>query len=164
MIQKIVKRELIYSPEYMEFAKNSNKRTQEKLMYATEILNTEEIIMKKDTKKLTVEEVGSLRKLDFKSQSGFVDAESVLASAAGEIGTENREEFNAKARAWYYGEILRERRKELGLTQKELAEQIGRERTYINRIEKGETDLQLSSFLRIADALGITLRLEVKMA
>lgn len=148
----------------MEFAKNSNKRTQEKLMYATEILNTEEIIMKKDTKKLTVEEVGSLRKLDFKSQSGFVDAESVLASAVGEVGTENREEFNAKARAWYYGEILRERRKELGLTQKELAEQIGRERTYINRIEKGETDLQLSSFLRIADALGITLRLEVKMA
>ena len=120
--------------------------------------------MKKDTKKLTIEEVGSLRKLDFKSQSGFVDAESVLASAAGEIGTENRKEFNAKARAWYYGEILRERRKELGLTQKELAEQIGRERTYINRIEKGETDLQLSSFLRIADALGITLRLEVKMA
>ena len=148
----------------MEFAKNSNKRTQEKLMYATEILNTEEIIMKKDTKKLTVEEVGSLRKLDFKSQSGFVDAESVLASAVGEVGTENREEFNAKARAWYYGEILRERRKELGLTQKELAEQIGRERTYINRIEKGETALQLSSFLRIADALGITLRLEVKMA
>ena len=63
--------------------------------------------------------------------------------------------------AWYYGEVLRDRRKELGLTQKELAEKIGRERTYINRIEKGETDLQLSSFLRIADALGITLKLEM---
>lgn len=119
--------------------------------------------MKRDAKKLTTEEVERLRKKDFKSQPGFVDAESVLSSAAGEIGTEKREEFNAKARAWYYGEILRERRKELGLTQKELAEQIGRERTYINRIEKGETDLQLSSFLRIADALGIALRLEVKM-
>lgn len=50
------------------------------------------------------------------------------------------------------------------MTQKELADQIGRVRTYINRIEKGETDLQLSSFLRIADALGITLRLDVSPA
>ena len=66
--------------------------------------------------------------------------------------------------AWYYGEVLRERRKELGLTQKELADMVGRDRTYINRIEKGETDLQLSSFLRISDALGITLRLEVSLA
>ena len=75
-----------------------------------------------------------------------------------------RAEFDAKARAWYYGEMLRERRKELGMTQKELAERVGRERTYINRIEKGETDLQLSSFIRIAEALGIMLRLDVNLA
>ncbi|MDE5543787.1 MAG: helix-turn-helix domain-containing protein, partial [Bacteroidales bacterium] len=50
---------------------------------------------------------------------------------------------------------------ELGLTQKELAGRVGRERTYINRIEKGETDLQLSSFLRITEALNVKLRLEV---
>jgi len=47
------------------------------------------------------------------------------------------------------------------MTQKNLAEQIGRERTYINRVEKGETDIQLSSFIRIAEALKIKLRLEV---
>jgi len=51
-----------------------------------------------------------------------------------------------------------------GMTQKELAERVGRERTYINRIEKGETDLQLSSFIRIAAALGIMLRLDVNLA
>ena len=45
------------------------------------------------------------------------------------------------------------------MTQKELAEAIGRERSYINRIEKGETDMQLSSFLRIASALGIAINL-----
>ena len=44
------------------------------------------------------------------------------------------------------------------------AERVGRERTYINRIEKGETDLQLSSFIRIAAALGIMLRLDVNLA
>ena len=41
---------------------------------------------------------------------------------------------------------------------------LAKERTYINRIERGETDLQLSSFIRIAEALGIMLRLDVNLA
>ena len=113
------------------------------------------------TKRLTKEELQKLRNKDFSKLPGYVKAETILAREAGEAGSKERKEFDAKAQAWYYGELLRERRKELGMTQKELADQIGRERTYINRIEKGETDLQLSSFLRIADALGITLRLDV---
>ena len=75
----------------------------------------------------------------------------------------NAPEFNAKALAWYYGEVLRDRRKALGITQKELAERVGRDRSYISRLEKGETDLQLSSFIRIAAALGIMLRLDVNL-
>lgn len=37
---------------------------------------------------------------------------------------------------------------------KEIGE-VGKERSYIARIEKGETDMQLSSLVRIARALGI---------
>ena len=33
-----------------------------------------------------------------------------------------------------------------------------------NRIEREETDLQFSSFIRIAEALGIMLRLDVNLA
>lgn len=113
---------------------------------------------------LTAEEIKKLREIDFSKKPGFVKAETVLAREAGELGSSEREDFDAKARAWYYGEILRDRRKEIGMTQKELAEKVGRDRTYINRIEKGETDLQLSSFIRIADALGIMLRLDVNLA
>ena len=54
-----------------------------------------------------------------------------------------------------YGVILRNRRKELKMTQKELAEKVGTARSYIARIEKGETDIQLSSFLRISKVLRI---------
>ena len=46
-----------------------------------------------------------------------------------------------------FAEIIRSRRKALNLTQKELAEKVGKKRTYIARIEKGETDMQLSSFI-----------------
>lgn len=73
----------------------------------------------------------------------------------GKPGTEAREKFHEEALSWYYGQILRERRRELRLTQKQLAEKIGREQTYIARVERGKADIQLSSFIRIAAVLGI---------
>ena len=114
--------------------------------------------------RLTEEEIRKLRSIDFSKKPGFVNAETVLTQEAGALGSPEREDFDAKALAWYYGEVLRDRRKEIGMTQKELADIVGRNRTYINRIEKGETDLQLSSFLRIADALGIKIHLDVSLA
>lgn len=59
-----------------------------------------------------------------------------------------------------FAEVLRNRRKELNLTQEELAEKVGKKRTYIARIEKGETDMQLSSFISLSQALGIKLKTE----
>lgn len=109
---------------------------------------------------LTAEEIKNIRSIDFTKAEGFVDAETILAQEVGVQGSEKRNEFNAKAQAWYYSEILRNRRKSLQITQKELAERIGKERTYISRIEKGETDMQLSSFLQIADALHLRIRME----
>jgi ribosome-binding protein aMBF1 (putative translation factor) len=120
--------------------------------------------MNTNANRLSAERLQKLRNTDFSKLPGYENAEDVLAREYGAVGTPRREEFDAKARAWYYGELLRERRKELGITQKELAERVNRERTYINRIEKGETDLQLSSFIRIASALGVMLRLDVNLA
>ena len=51
--------------------------------------------------------------------------------------------------------MLRERRKELNLTQKQLAEKLDSEPSYIARVENGKADIQLSSFFRIAAVLGI---------
>lgn len=93
-----------------------------------------------------------MRKID---TSKLVDAETVLTDKYGAPRTESRREFEAKARAYYYGVILRDRRKELKMTQNELADKVGTARSYIARVERGETDMQLSSFLRIAQALRI---------
>lgn len=94
-----------------------------------------------------------MRKID---TSKLIDSETVLTEKYGALGTESRRAFDEKARAYYYGVILRDRRKELKMTQKELAEKVGTARSYIARVERGETDMQLSSFLRIADALRIS--------
>ena len=81
--------------------------------------------------RLTAEEVKKLRQVDFGKKPGFETAEAMLAREVGEAGSTERAEFNAKALAWYYGEVLRDRRKALGITQKELAERVGRDRSYI---------------------------------
>ena len=86
-------------------------------------------------------------------ESKLTNAESVLTAKYGALGTASRKAFEEKAQAYYYGVILRDRRKELKMTQVELAQKVGTARSYIARIEKGETDIQLSSFLRIAHAL-----------
>lgn len=97
-----------------------------------------------------------MRKLNEAKLKDLHNVSELLDSKYGVVGTGSREEFEAKSRAYYYGVILRERRKELKMTQGELAQKIGTVRSYIARIERGETDMQLSSFLRIAEALHIT--------
>ena len=73
----------------------------------------------------------------------------------GKDGTQRRAAFEAESAAWYFGELMRERRKELNMTQADLAERVNAKRTYISRVERGEGDIQMSSFFRLASALGI---------
>ena len=73
----------------------------------------------------------------------------------GKPGTSGREEFHEKALAWYYGQLLRDRRLELKMTQREVAEKLGREQSYVARVERGKANIQISSFFRIAAVLGI---------
>ena len=61
--------------------------------------------------------------------------------------------------AWYYAEILKDARKEAGMTQQQLAERVGKKREYIALLEKGETDMQLSTFLMITQAVGVNVEL-----
>lgn len=96
-----------------------------------------------------------MRKINPEKLANLSTANAALDEKYGANGTSSREKFNEESIAWFYGNMLRERRKELNLTQKELAEKIGREQSYIARVENGKTDIQLSSFFRIAAVLGI---------
>jgi ribosome-binding protein aMBF1 (putative translation factor) len=78
----------------------------------------------------------------------------------GKQGTPERDEFSKNALSFYYGELIKEKRKEKHLTQQQLADQIGKERAYIAKIERGKTDLQISNFVQIINALGLTLQVQ----
>lgn len=86
-------------------------------------------------------------------------ANDYLEKKYGKLGTPERAEFQAKALSYYYGEILKEKRKEKHLTQQQLADKVGKERAYIAKIEQGKTDLQISNFTQIVNALGLSVEL-----
>lgn len=94
-------------------------------------------------------------KIDRNKLKGLKTFDDLLTEEYGEVGTPSREDFHARAKAWYYAELLKEERKKQKITQKELAEKIGKKREYIARLEKGETDMQLSTFINISEALGL---------
>ena len=57
-----------------------------------------------------------------------------------------------------FGLKVQQRRKELGISQEELAFRAGFHRTYIGMIERAERNITLSNLKRLADALGIEVK------
>lgn len=89
------------------------------------------------------------------------NAKELIAKRYGEEGTLERNLFREEAYSYYFGEILKSRRKELKMSQENLAEKVGKKRTYISRIENGE-DILLSNFALVASALGLSIDLKIE--
>lgn len=53
------------------------------------------------------------------------------------------------------GRRLRERRRDLGLSQEAMAEQLGYHRTFLGSVERGERNLTLASVEQLATNLGV---------
>ncbi|MBO4417348.1 MAG: helix-turn-helix transcriptional regulator [Bacteroidales bacterium] len=95
------------------------------------------------------------RKLDMHKITQLPTVNDDLDDRYGKEGTRSRDEFNAKSRAWYYAECIKNARIKAGLTQKDVAERIGKKREYVALIERGETDMQLSTFIMMSEAVGL---------
>ena len=67
----------------------------------------------------------------------------------GKLGTEKRDEYEVKAKAFVVGEMIKEARKEAHLTQEQLASKTGTKKSYISRLENGKIDIQISTLFKI---------------
>lgn len=83
-------------------------------------------------------------------------ASELLDKRYGKLGTASRDKFRNEAFSFYFGEIIKNRRKELKMSQNKLADLVGKKRPYISRVENGE-DIRMSNFLLIANALGLSI-------
>lgn len=93
--------------------------------------------------------------LDPQKLAALPTGEQHLTEKYGMVGSPARVEFEAKAKAWYYAEVLRNARKDAHITQQQLANKIGKKREYISQLERGDIDMQLSMFILISEALGL---------
>lgn len=89
------------------------------------------------------------------ANSTYIDVTNHLEEKFGPIGSEGW--IDAESRAWeeYNAQIIRNARKESGLTQTEVADRIGADKAYISRVEHGITVPTVSSFYRIISAMGM---------
>ena len=69
----------------------------------------------------------------------------------GDAGSEKRTDFEMRAKAFLIGELIKEERKNAHLTQEQLGEKIGANKSFISRIENGRTDIQMSTFYRLIE-------------
>lgn len=66
--------------------------------------------------------------------------------------------------AHYFGAAIRRQRETLRLSQEELADRAGLDRSYLGRIERSEQNATLASAQKLADALGSDLDVIFAMA
>ena len=91
----------------------------------------------------------------------LVNYSEILDAEFGKPRTPQRIEAEEKAYAFYTGQIIEDARKKAKITQAELARRIGSDRSYISRVESGQTEPKVSTFYRIMNALGC--RIEFSM-
>lgn len=72
------------------------------------------------------------------------------AGKYGPPGSLQHAEFQSLASSYRVGQKIRVIRKRKGMTQQELAEKIGTQKSYISKIENG-ADMQLSTLFKIFD-------------
>ncbi len=75
--------------------------------------------------------------------------EELLDLKYGVPGTPKRNAFEEKELLYSISEMIKQARKDAGMTQEVLATKLGTKKSYISRLENGKCDVQLSTLYRI---------------
>ncbi|MBK5214300.1 MAG: helix-turn-helix transcriptional regulator [Flavobacteriaceae bacterium] len=91
------------------------------------------------------------------------DFEDILIKKYGNKGTAARDKYDAESLAFRLGVMLKQARKDANLTQEELAEKTGTKKSYISRIERGLSDIQVSTYCKLIE-IGLGKNLNISIA
>jgi DNA-binding XRE family transcriptional regulator len=84
-----------------------------------------------------------------KTNHNITTFDEILDKKYGKKGQPKREEWEQQFEAFRLGVLLLEARNKLGMTQEELAEKCGTNKSYISRIENNSSDIRLSTLMKI---------------
>ena len=92
----------------------------------------------------------------------ITDFENLLIEKYGQKGSPEREKYDTESLAFRLGVMLREARKEANITQEQLAQRTGTKKSYISRIERGKSDIQITTYYKLVElGLGRTLNVSI---
>ncbi|MGY3055756.1 HTH-type transcriptional regulator/antitoxin HipB [Pedobacter sp. UYEF25] len=98
------------------------------------------------------------------SKKNITTLEEILDKKYGKKGDPKREEWEQQFEAFHLGALLEEARTKLGMTQEQLAEKCGTNKSYISRIENDASDIRLSTLMKIIQkGLGGHLKLTLQV-
>jgi HTH-type transcriptional regulator/antitoxin HipB len=98
-----------------------------------------------------------------KTNKNLTSLDELLDKKYGKRGAKKREEWEQEFEAFRLGVLLEEARIKLGMTQEELAEKCGTNKSYISRIENNASDIRLSTLMKIIQqGLGGHLKLSLQ--
>lgn len=86
----------------------------------------------------------------------------LLDEKYGQKGSETRDQFESDSLAFRLGVMLKEARVEANMTQEELAEKTGTKKSYISRIERGLSDIQISTYYKLIE-IGLGRQLNISI-
>jgi DNA-binding XRE family transcriptional regulator len=81
----------------------------------------------------------------------------------GEIGTEERDKYEFDLRLDILGEMIKSVRKERHLTQEQLGELIGVQKSQISKLEKSAKNVTIETILKVFRALEANIKFSVEM-
>ena len=73
-----------------------------------------------------------------------------------------RDKFDSDSLAFRLGVMLKEARKEARITQEQLAQKTGTKKSYISRIERGQSDIQISTYQKLIE-IGLERHLNISI-
>lgn len=99
-----------------------------------------------------------------KTNKTITSFDEILDNKYGKKGEPKRQAWEQEFEAFRLGVLIEEARLKLGLTQEELAERCGTNKSYISRIENNSSDIRLSTLMRIIQqGLGGHLKLTLEV-
>lgn len=99
-----------------------------------------------------------------KTKSNITTLDQMLDKKYGKKGLPKREKWEQQFETFRLRVLLEEARTKLGMTQAELAEKCGTNKSYISRIENNSSDIRLSTLMKIIQqGLGGHLKLTLQL-
>ena len=92
----------------------------------------------------------------------IMDFEDILTEKYGIKGTVSRDKYDADSLAFRLGVMLKEARNDAMITQDELAQRTGTKKSYISRIERGQSDIQISTYHKLIE-IGLGKQLNISI-